>query len=36
VKAIGASELIVLSKSNIQIVVGAKAEIIAEEMKSRL
>ena len=34
VKALGASGLIKPNKSNIQIVVGTKAEIIAEEMKS--
>jgi len=36
VKELGASGLIVLSKTSIQIVVGTKAEIIAEEMKSLL
>lgn len=36
VKKLGASGLIKPNKSNIQIVVGTKAEIIAEEMKSLL
>ena len=36
VKALGASGLIKPNKSNIQIVVGTKAEIIAEEMKAVL
>ncbi len=36
VKALGASGLIKPNKSNIQIVVGTKAEIVAEEMKELL
>ncbi len=36
VKALGASGLIKPNSSNVQIVIGTKAEIIAEEMKSLL